>query len=957
MFSFRWQVTVRSIALFVVLCCLWETVPSACGEDVYREQVTPILIKYCAGCHNDTDREGDLSLASYEGILRGNEDGPVIRPGESRKSRLVEVLQPGADPKMPPEDEPQPTAAEIAILVRWIDAKAPGPIAGDGQDGGIQLALPKVPKIPGLSPTRPITVVQSSPLGRWLAVADFGRVRLVQNHGRQEPITISQLAGKVTALGFTPDASRLLIAHGYPGIGSTVELWELPSMTVAGRYDGQKDVVYAAIVSPDGKRVATAGYDRIVRIWSLDSGQLSHQLANHNGPVFDLAFSPDGELLASASADATVKVWRVDTGERLDTLSQPLKEQYSVAFSPDGRMLASGGADNRIRLWRVVSRRHPAINPLLESRYAHEATIRQLRFTPDGLHLVSLADDGQVKTWSMPGLLPVTQYSVGPTPAQTFAVDVAERAIVVGRLDGKLAQFPLPTIDLSQDVRELSDRTNKPQPDQAEPEMSDSNSRSVSVALQKQTEREPNDVASQATPIDLPADVAGVIAARSSRDDGPDEDHFRFSAVAGESWVVEVVAARDGSLLDSKIRILDERGRPVPRVLLQAVRDSYFTFRGKDSRQTGDFRLHNWEEMRLNQYLYANGEVAKLYHYPRGPDSGFNVYPNFGERFGYFDTTPITHALQEPCYIVVPHPPGTKLPATGLPSIVLPFENDDDSLRRYGADSFLTFTAPRKGDFIIQLRDVRDVGGPDSRYRLRVRPPVPDFRPRLVQQKMKVPRGSGRKFEVRIDRLDGFDGPVAFQFHHLPDGLSVPGQLTIEAGHLRAWGVLMANADVPAPSDEQVQAIQVTATATVKGHSVTHDVEAFPSIELADASPLVVRLVPEKNQGVVESASTTPVIVAQPGETVTATIRVERNGFTDRIAFGNENALVNTPHGVYVDNIGLNGVLIPEGQTERVFFISVEPWVEPTERVVFVEAQAAGNPVSQPVVLRIVKAP
>ena len=111
MFSFRWQVTVRSIALFVVLCCLWETVPSACGEDVYREQVTPILIKYCAGCHNDTDREGDLSLASYEGILRGNEDGPVIRPGESRKSRLVEVLQPGADPKMPPEDRKSPASA------------------------------------------------------------------------------------------------------------------------------------------------------------------------------------------------------------------------------------------------------------------------------------------------------------------------------------------------------------------------------------------------------------------------------------------------------------------------------------------------------------------------------------------------------------------------------------------------------------------------------------------------------------------------------------------------------------------------------------------------------------------------------------------------------------------------------------------------------------------------------
>ena len=31
------------------------------------------------------------------------------------------------DPKMPPEDEAQPTAEEIAVIERWIDAGAKGP--------------------------------------------------------------------------------------------------------------------------------------------------------------------------------------------------------------------------------------------------------------------------------------------------------------------------------------------------------------------------------------------------------------------------------------------------------------------------------------------------------------------------------------------------------------------------------------------------------------------------------------------------------------------------------------------------------------------------------------------------------------------------------------------------------------------------------------------------------------
>ena len=81
----------------------------------------------------------------------------------------------------------------------------------------------------------------------------------------------------------------------------------------------------------------------------------------------------------------------------------------------------------------------------------------------------------------------------------------------------------------------------------------------------------------------------------------------------------------------------------------------------KTTTESGDFRVFNWQEMKLDEYLYSNGEVVKLWLYPRGPDSGFVAYPGQGSRWGYFDTTPLSHALGEPCYIVEPHPPGTKL--------------------------------------------------------------------------------------------------------------------------------------------------------------------------------------------------------------------------------------------------------------------------------------------------------
>jgi hypothetical protein len=76
---------------------------------------------------------------------------------------------------------------------------------------------------------------------------------------------------------------------------------------------------------------------------------------------------------------------------------------------------------------------------------------------------------------------------------------------------------------------------------------------------------------------------------------------------------------------------------------------------------------------------------------------------------------------------------------------------------------------------------------------------------------------------------------------------------------------------------------------------------------------------------------------------------VERNGFDDRIQFD----VRNLPHGVIVDNIGLNGVLIPAGQSERQIFLTAEKWIPETSRPFHAIAQAEGNQASRPLMLQV----
>jgi hypothetical protein len=55
-------------------------------------------------------------------------------------------------------------------------------------------------------------------------------------------------------------------------------------------------------------------------------------------------------------------------------------------------------------------------------------------------------------------------------------------------------------------------------------------------------------------------------------------------------------------------------------------------------------------------------------------------------------------------------------------------------------------------------------------------------------------------------------------------------------------------------------------------------------------------------------------------------------------------------------DIGLNGVLNPEGQSERQVFLQCAPWVTEQDRLCYARAREAGTPTGKPVMLHVRKA-
>jgi len=89
-------------------------------EVSYSHDIQPILESRCGNCHFGEFTSAELHMDSYESLMAGSENGPVIIAGNANKSLLVKKISTGAMPKR----GPQLTPAQIQIIRDWINAGA-----------------------------------------------------------------------------------------------------------------------------------------------------------------------------------------------------------------------------------------------------------------------------------------------------------------------------------------------------------------------------------------------------------------------------------------------------------------------------------------------------------------------------------------------------------------------------------------------------------------------------------------------------------------------------------------------------------------------------------------------------------------------------------------------------------------------------------------------------------------
>src|SRR5580698_8388402 len=109
----------RLAAVFLLLAgtvrCRATEPAAAAKPAAYQSKVQPLLEKYCYACHGEK-KKGDLDLRIYTDDLAIKKDAAVFE-------KLAELLQ---THEMPPENKPQPSAAQRKLIIDWIEADVLG---------------------------------------------------------------------------------------------------------------------------------------------------------------------------------------------------------------------------------------------------------------------------------------------------------------------------------------------------------------------------------------------------------------------------------------------------------------------------------------------------------------------------------------------------------------------------------------------------------------------------------------------------------------------------------------------------------------------------------------------------------------------------------------------------------------------------------------------------------------
>jgi len=213
---------VRLISLGVVF--VWGVNDSMIGTSkaddgdtdvaLFRDQVRPVLERYCVECHNGTTRKGEFDLSTRAAAIVSD----AIEVGDADSSYLIDLIESDDPDTRMPKKRDALSAEQILLLRKWVDDGAEWPddiVLEDQQD--LDATWWSLQPLPVTVPPDVVRVIATKVGKPGLSIGHLKQLASKWNRNPIDRFILAKLLG-VRAESFSArDASRV----DSPGHGMT----------------------------------------------------------------------------------------------------------------------------------------------------------------------------------------------------------------------------------------------------------------------------------------------------------------------------------------------------------------------------------------------------------------------------------------------------------------------------------------------------------------------------------------------------------------------------------------------------------------------------------------------------------------------------------------------------------------------------------------------------------------
>jgi len=235
---------------------------------------------------------------------------------------------------------------------------------------------------------RPLAV---DPGSRYLAVTILGGVSIIDIPDRKELFKVEGHSSLVDCAKFSPDGSMMATASS----DSTARIWDahkpLDSILIV---DGQ-DPVNKISLSHDNKHLLTFSWGNSVKVWDVEKQRLIVDEEVRRGLSTQVSLDSKGTKLAlPLQNNEAVIIDLNNLGKRI-FLKGHRGEVISVRFSPDGMFVVTTSEDHTVKLWETTNGKERI------TFKGHEDTVWDVDFNPDGERILTQSRDRTARIWDL----------------------------------------------------------------------------------------------------------------------------------------------------------------------------------------------------------------------------------------------------------------------------------------------------------------------------------------------------------------------------------------------------------------------------------------------------------------------------------------------------------------------------------------------------------------------------